>query len=101
MNEILETKIKITEKVEDESYYMLKGNFKNIIRTQNGSRILQKSLNKTNAEILTYIFYEIQDILHELMVDSYANYFCQRFYDYLELKEKYVFLFNVINYFYK
>jgi hypothetical protein len=95
VNEIVENKIKMHEKVDEETYYILKGNFKSIIRTQNGSRILQKALNKTNTEILSLIFYEIQDILNELMVDSYANYFCQRFYDYLDLKEKTVFLYIV------
>lgn len=97
----MENKIKITEKVDEKSYYMLKGKFISIIKTQNGSRILQKSLNKTSSEIITYIFYEIWDVLNELMVDSYANYFCQRFYDYLNFNEKKDFLRKVLNLSYK
>jgi hypothetical protein len=83
------------EKVDEECLPVLKGNFLKIVRTQNGSRILQKSLNKTCKEILSIIFSEIANSLHELMVDSYANYFCQRFYDYLDFSEKTYFLQSV------
>jgi len=94
--DILENKIKIIEKIDEESYFLLKGNFLHIIKTQNGSRILQKSLNKTNYDIISCIFFEIQEFLHALMVDSYANYFCQRFYDFVDFKEKVIFLLKVI-----
>jgi hypothetical protein len=69
-----------------------------MIKSQNGSRILQKALNKTHQDILSIIFFEIQDYLQELMIDSYANYFCQRFYDFLQLKEKLIFLTKVFLY---
>ena len=59
--DILENKIKITEKIDEESYFLLKGNFLHIIKSQNGSRILQKSLNKTNYDIISCIFFEIQE----------------------------------------
>jgi hypothetical protein len=57
--------------------------------------VLQKSLNKTSKDILLEIFQEIKTSLQELLVDSYANYFCQRFYDYLELSQRLEFL-NII-----
>lgn len=85
----------MNEKVDEESVIHLKGNFLKIVKSQNGSRILQKSLNKTNSHILSVIFEEIKFSLPELMVDPYANYFCQRFYDFLEQQEKVEFL-NII-----
>jgi hypothetical protein len=73
----------------------LKGNFLKIAKSQNGSRILQKALGKSSQQILSIIFEEIKTDIHELMVDSYANYFCQRFYEFLEQNQKIEFLCGV------
>jgi len=95
VDEQLENKVKLFEKIDEESLHHFKGNFLKIIKSQNGSRILQKALNRTPKEVFTLIFYEIKHALPDLLVDSYANYFCQRFYDHLEFKEKIEFLYNV------
>lgn len=92
MEEILENKVRITEKVDEESLHCLKGNFLKIVKSQNGSRILQKALNKTHSSIFSIIFEEIKGSLADLLVDSYANYFCQKFYDFLNNAEKIEFL---------
>ena len=98
IDEQLESKVKLFEKVDEESLPHFKGSFLKIIKSQNGSRILQKALNKTNSEIFSIIFSEIKTALPDLLVDSYANYFCQRFYDHLEYWEKIEFLLNVSKY---
>jgi hypothetical protein len=48
------------------------------IRTQKGSRNMQKLLNKITPDKLDIILNEIGDSLPELMVDPYSNYFCQK-----------------------
>lgn len=92
IDEILENKIKMTEKIDEECVYYLKGNFLKIIRSQNGSRVLQKALSKTSKEISAIIFEEIKTCLSDLLIDPYANYFCQRFYDFLDFNQKIEFL---------
>jgi len=92
IDEILENRVKMTEKIDEECVYYFKGNFLKIIKSQNGSRILQKALSKTSKELFSIIFEEIKTYLSDLLVDSYANYFCQRFYDVLDFYEKIEFL---------
>ena len=84
--------MKPNEKIDEECLKYFKNNFLTIIKSQNGSRVLQKALNKTCKEILSIIFLEIKFHLKDLLVDSYANYFCQRFYDFLEFNERIEFL---------
>lgn len=91
-------RVKVNEKLDHDCLKCFKGNFLKILKSQNGSRILQKALNKTCIEILTLIFTEIEPEIHELMIDSYANYFCQKFYDHLQLQQKLSFLKQVIYY---
>jgi hypothetical protein len=42
------------------------------------------------------IFDEIKMALPDLMIDNYANYFCQRFYDFLDFSQKIEFL-TIVN----
>jgi hypothetical protein len=94
---MLETRLKVYEKVDEECLKVFKNNFLNIIKSQNGSRVLQKSLRKTSKDVILQIFKEINNSLQELLVDSYANYFCQRFYDFLEISQRIEFLFLIKN----
>ena len=80
------------EKIEKEDLLILKGNFHKLIISQNGSRILQKALQNSHSSIMLAIFSEIDDKISDLMIDPYANYFCQIFYTYLEINEKLIFL---------
>lgn len=47
------------EKLDEETYNSIKGNFLKLISTQNGSRILQKSLRKTSSHIISLIMNEV------------------------------------------
>ena len=47
-------------------------------KNQQGSKYLQRVLAKASPDIIEFIVVEVGDKLHELMVDSYGNYFCQK-----------------------
>lgn len=48
------------------------------IKTQRGSRLMQKFLNKVSAESVDRILDQLSPNLKEIMVDGYGNYFIQR-----------------------
>jgi len=56
----------------------LKGKVIELVVTQTGSRFLQKQLTKSSPEFITFILQEIEKELPKLMIDNYANYFCQK-----------------------
>jgi Mg/Co/Ni transporter MgtE len=64
--------------------------------TQNGSRVLQSVLKNTSKDVITKIFSEIANDLQALITDSYANYFCQKFFNYLSIDDRCKFLSKVI-----
>ena len=88
--------MRFIERIDDSTWKKIKGNLFKIVTTQNGSRSLQKAVKKTNKDILCFMFEEIQDHISTLIMDNYANYFCQKFYSYLSLPERINFL-NKIN----
>lgn len=92
VDEIIETKIKVNEKIEEEDLEDLKGSFLRLITCQNGSRIMQITLGNSNYKVIQQIMREIEVKLNELMVDPYANYFCQKLYEYLKLDDRLEFL---------
>jgi hypothetical protein len=95
-DEILELQIKPRELISQEVYDILKGRFYKVLITQNGSRVLQLALKNTSYSILAKIFYEILSEIHNLMTNSYANYFCQKFYTLLRTEERCEFLSEVM-----
>jgi hypothetical protein len=95
MNEhdyILDFEIRPKERIEENAYEKFKGNFYKIIKTQNGSRVLQKVLKNTPKNIISKIFVEIKCYLNDLIIDSYANYFVQKFFSQLNIDERLEFL---------
>ena len=84
-----------TEKIDYYIYNKLQGNFVNIIKTHKGSRIFQNYLKNTHCEIIHKIFLEINPYLTELIIDSYANYFCKKFFNYLNQKDRIDFLLSI------
>lgn len=47
-------------------------------KNQHGSKYMQRILAKANPETVDFIVKDIADQIHELMVDNYGNYFCQK-----------------------
>ena len=80
------------EKIDQAFFNKLKGKFEQIIRTHKGSRIFQNYLKNTHSDILHQIFLEIKNKLSELLRDNYANYFCKKFFDCLNQKDRIEFL---------
>ena len=85
------------EKIDQFCYNKLKGKFEEIIRTHKGSRIFQNYLKNTHCDILHQIFLEIKNKLPDLIRDSYANYFCKKFYDSLNQKDRIEYLISIQN----
>ena len=69
-------------------YSKLQGNFINIIKSHKGSRIFQNFLKNTHSDILHQILMEILPYLKDLLIDPYANYFCRKFFTYLNQKDR-------------
>jgi hypothetical protein len=92
IEEFTEFVLRNQERIEEECYKKMKGQFLKIITTQNGSRMLQKVLKKSNKEILSLILDEISEKIHELIIDPYANYFCQKFFAVLKSQDRIKFL---------
>ncbi len=99
-DEILENQIRPKEELDEETYKSIKGKTFDILMTQNGSRVLQKALKNTKYEIISRMLDEISDKFWELMTDSYANYFCPKFFSYLRRKERILFLMCIKNHIY-
>ena len=86
-----------TEKIDHFIYSKIQGNLISIIKTHKGSRIFQNYLKNTHSDIIHQIFLEINSNLSELMIDSYANYFCKKFFTYLNQKDRVEFLNSIKN----
>jgi hypothetical protein len=92
LDTFIEGIMKNQEKIDEESYKKMRGMFFNIITSHKGSVILQKTIKKTNKDILSLILDEIIEGVHYLMVDPYANYYCQKFFNNLKTSDRIRFL---------
>jgi hypothetical protein len=81
-----------TLKIDHYIYGLIKGKFFSIIKNHKGSKIFQKYLKSTHSDILHQIFMELKPNLEDLITDPYANYFCKRFFTYLNQKDRTDFL---------
>ena len=84
-----------TEKIDYYIYNKLHGRFIEVIKTHKGSKIFQNYLKNTQSDIIHQIFVEICSSLPEIISNSYANYFCKRFFTYLNQKDRIEFLFSI------
>ena len=95
-NEYLIIQLKLnlekTGKIDHYIYGLIKGKFFSIIKNHKGSKIFQKYLKTTHSDILHQIFVELSQNLNELITDPYANYFCKRFFTFLNQKDRIDFL---------
>ena len=85
------------EKIDYLIYNKFKGKFVNLIQTHRGSRMFQNYLKNTSNDIIHLIFNEINKSLIELMQDPYANYFCKKFFIYLNQNDRIDFLLIISN----
>jgi hypothetical protein len=87
-----------TEEITPELLAMIKVDLSDIIKTQNGSRIIQNCLTKTAPEIVLEMCNEILPGFHNLMIDCYGNYFCQKFYTFVPFEQKLMILQHLMKY---
>ena len=85
------------DKIDHFIYSKIQGNFVNLIKTHKGSRIFQNYLKNTHSDILHQIFIEINPHLKNLLIDPYANYFCRKFFTYLNQKDRIDYLQSIEN----
>jgi hypothetical protein len=86
-----------TEKIDHYIYSKIQGNIVEIIKTHKGSRIFQNYLKNTHCDLLHQIFLEINPHLNDLLIDPYANYFCRKFFTFLNQKDRIDFLKTIQN----
>ena len=85
-----------TGKIDFYIYNLIKGKIVSIIKNHKGSKIFQKYLKSTHSdEILHLIFIELFPFLVDLIIDPYANYFCKKFFTFLNSKDRIDFLKNI------
>ena len=85
------------EKIDSTIYNKLKGKFEQIILTHKGSRMFQNYLKNTHNDILHQIFLELKNKLPKLLRDNYANYFCKKFFNCLNQKDRIEYLILIQN----
>lgn len=92
----------LKKKVQDDSNSLnnfLKGINEELIdyvRTQKGSRNLQKFLINISNENLNLIFSRLNDRITDLMVDVYGNYLCQKIVTCCSVEQR-IYLFNAVS----
>ena len=64
------------EREGEKSVYEYKGQMHKLARSQQGSKYLQRVLAKASPDVVDFVVEEVGDSMHELMTDSYGNYFC-------------------------
>jgi pumilio RNA-binding family len=76
-------------------FNMVQGNIINFVTQFTTSKQIQKALPSWNEDILISIFYEIYAHIPRLIVDPYANYFCQKLYQHLSKNERIHFILTI------
>lgn len=92
IDEMVENKIRLDNEITEETYHILKDKFLSIVNCQNGSRILQTYIFKSNLDIVSKIFLELSDNLPDIITNVYGNYFCQKFFLTLQDDDRILFL---------
>ena len=89
-SKIMELKLMLEKsgKIDHYIYNNIKGKILSILKNHKGSRIFQKYLKSTHCDILHQIYMELNYNLEELFTDPYANYFCKKFFTYLNQKDR-------------
>mgnify|MGYP002145239682 CR=1 FL=1 len=84
--------LKLSDRIDEESFKRIQSLFLTIIYSQSGSKLLQKCLKKTEKNILRLIFDEIVNNLIKTFSNPNSNEFCQKLFSYLDQEDKYGFI---------
>ena len=82
-----------TGKIDYHIYNLVKGKFLSVIKNHKGSKLFQKYIKSTHPEEIIHLLYlELNKNLEEFITDSYSNYFCKKFFTFLNQKDRIDFL---------
>ena len=79
-------------------YSLIKGKFLSILKNHKGSKLFQKYIKSTNPEEIIHLLYvELSQNLCDFITDGYSNYFCKKFFIFLNQKDRIDFLKKIEN----
>ena len=85
-----------TGKIDYHIYNLVKGKFLSVIKNHKGSKLFQKYIKSIhNEEIIHLLYLELNKNLEEFITDSYSNYFCKKFFTFLNQKDRIDFLIKI------
>lgn len=85
---------------EQKDFITPKADYLKFAFSKNGSRALQSALARIDSKIINSIYNELKGNFASLMIHPYGNYFCQRFFEFLDQRQKLEFLKEVKTQFY-
>jgi hypothetical protein len=91
--------LKLSDRIDEESFKRLQSIFLTIIYSQSGSKLLQKCLKKTEKNVLRLILDEIVNYLIKTFSNPNSNEFCQKLFSYLDQEDKIGFIEHIKNVF--
>lgn len=62
------------------------------ILTKQGSKDMQRQIEKASASTIDFIVKEIEPLFAEVLIDQYGNYFCQKLFPKLHDEHKFMLL---------
>ncbi len=93
----LENLLKKENSIDLNIFKTIKKDFPYLIKTQNGSKILQKYLQTTSNQVIHFIFTELIDKLILLLQDQNASSFCLKLFCCLDLNDRFNYLNLITN----
>ncbi|MCQ2819864.1 MAG: hypothetical protein MJ252_21575 [archaeon] len=88
----LESALINKNKIDDEILSKYEGQFIKVIKDKRTSKLIQFYLSNSSKEIINKIFNLINGNIPELLEIQFSNYFLQKFYGFLNQKERLIFL---------
>ena len=87
-----------TGKIDYQIYNLVKGKFLSVIKNHKGSKLFQKYIKSTHPEEIIHLLYlELSQNLEEFITDGYSNYFCKKYFTFLNQKDRIDFLTKIQN----
>ena len=87
-----------SDKIDYHIYNVIKGKFLSILKNHKGSKLFQKYLKPNIPEEIIHLLYiELSQNLPDFITDGYSNYFCKKFFAFLNQKDRIDFLQKIQN----
>ena len=94
----LKSLLEKTGKIDYQIYNLVKGKFLSVIKNHKGSKLFQKYIKSIHSEEIIHLLYlELSQNLEEFITDAYSNYFCKKYFTFLNQKDRIDFLKKIQN----